>query len=158
MGLARAAFTELGSRHKVIIVEGTGGILVPLDRYTLVVDIAAQIGFPVLLVCRAGLGTINHTLLTIRELERNKLTVAGIVMNTTRVEDADIAPGSKEEIERISGKKIVATIPYLGGGTMTELTTRAMAAIIKHVIVRGMLGGEGGVPGANKSGTRPAVL
>ncbi|MCY3023013.1 MAG: dethiobiotin synthase [Planctomycetota bacterium] len=148
MSLARGVLAHLCVRHTVVIVEGVGGILVPLDRNTLVLDFAAQIGFPVLVVCRAGLGTINHTLLTVREIERCRLPVAGIIMNSTSAQDAPLAQGAKEEIERISGNKVIAVIPYLGQESDPEaprlaLVARAVAALVRQVDFRTFLGSEG---------------
>ena len=56
-------------------------------------------GFPVLLVCRASLGTINHTLLSLREIERSQLPLAGIVMNVTHPQDADTARAARGDRE-----------------------------------------------------------
>jgi dethiobiotin synthetase len=109
---ARAALSELKHRHAMIVVEGVGGALVPLDEKTLVLDFAVECRYPLVLVCRAALGTINHTLLTLREIERAGLTLAGIVMNTTRESDAERAEETRREIERVGGKKIVAVLPY----------------------------------------------
>lgn len=176
VGIARGTFTGLCARHAVVIVEGIGGVLVPLDRRTLLLDFAAQVGFPVLVVCRAALGTINHTALTVRETERAGLKVMGIIMNTTRPEDAPMVDGAKEEIERITGRKVIAVLPFAGGGaagssaalrgTSTDAdpatahaaaVSRAMVSLSQQITVRGLLGREGGVPGANRSGSRPAV-
>jgi len=146
--LARSIVANLCERHDVVIVEGVGGILVPIDRNTLVIDFASQIGFPVLIVCRAGLGTISHTLLTIRELERAKLRVAGIIMNTTRASDAHMAEGCKSEIERISGSKVLATIPHFStdddpDAPRSALVARAIASLIRQLDVKSLLGSEG---------------
>lgn len=148
MNLARSVFAHLCERHAAVIVEGVGGILVPLDRYTLVLDFAAQIGFPLLIVCRAELGTINHTLLTIRESERCKLQVAGVIMNITHPMDAGLAAAAKEEIERISGSKVIATVPFLGheddpDAPSAGLVARAVATLVKQVDFRSLLGSEG---------------
>jgi len=143
--LARSAFARLCMRHRAVIVEGIGGVLVPLDRYTLVLDFAAQIGFPLLLVCRAGLGTINHTLLTIREMERCGLPPAGIIMSITRPLDGALAKGAREEIERISGRKMLATLAFLGAkegpyAPAASMFGRAAAALAKQVDFRALLG------------------
>ena len=114
LDLARKALAGLRSRHAAVVVEGVGGLLVPLDAKTLVLDFACELKFPVLVVCRAALGTMNHTLLTIRELQRAGLTLAGIVMNTTRPEDAAVAEETRAEIERIAGLKIGAILPFFG--------------------------------------------
>jgi len=152
MEVARRAFTRLCRRHSAIIVEGIGGVLVPLDRHTLVLDFAAQTGFPLLIVCRAGLGTINHTLLTVREIERRGLPVAGIIMNVTRPLDGALANGAREEIERISGSKVIATIAFLGleegpDAPGSSLVERAAAALAKQVDCRSLLGSSEGTLG-----------
>jgi dethiobiotin synthetase len=150
INLARGILAHLCDRHQAVIVEGVGGVLVPLDRTTLVLDLAAQIGFPLLIVCRASLGTINHTLLTIRETERCKLPVAGIIMNVTSAADAPLAQGAKDEIERISGNKVLAVIEHLGHEPGEDpdapgrgLVARAVASLVKQVDFRSLLGSEG---------------
>jgi dethiobiotin synthetase len=141
---ARRALAELRSRHDYVIVEGVGGLLAPLDRETLVLDFAAQTGFPVLLVCRAGLGTINHTLLTLREIERAGLRVCGLIMNVTHPADAAMVQGAKSEIERIGGRKVSAVVPYLGEGLapdapQAEIAARAMPALASQMCIRALL-------------------
>jgi dethiobiotin synthetase len=147
MNLARGVLAGLCARHNTVIVEGIGGALVPLDSSTLVIDFAMQVGFPVLIVCRAGLGTINHTLLTIREIERSKLRIAGILMNITNPLDAGVAPGAREEIERISANKICAVMPYFEGGRPdapnSAMVARAISALVKQVDIKTLLGSEG---------------
>lgn len=113
LDLARKALAYVRSRHAAVVVEGVGGLLVPLDASTLVLDFAREVNFPVLIVCRAALGTINHTLLTVREVQRAGLTLAGIVMNTTRPEDTAVAAETRAEIERIAGIELSAILPYL---------------------------------------------
>jgi len=76
-----AAFRVLSSRHDFMIIEGAGGIMVPLSGSFTFLDLAAAFGLPVLVVARPGLGTINHTLLTVEALRQKKITLAGIVIN-----------------------------------------------------------------------------
>ena len=78
--IARAA-RALAAAHEFVCVEGAGGVLVPLDGKLTMVDLMRRLGLPVLLVARAGLGTINHTLLSLRALRENGLSVAGVVFN-----------------------------------------------------------------------------
>ena len=149
INLARWAFSELCLRHSAVIVEGVGGLLCPLDDNTLVSDFAAQLGFPLLLVCRAALGTINHTLLSLREIERSQLRLAGIVMNVTSPSEMDSAPEIRAEIERISQHKIAAVIPYLShakdgpGPTRAALVARAVVSLEEQFDLKGLLGLEG---------------
>jgi len=62
------------------IVEGAGGVLVPINRAEMMVDLISRLELPVLVVARSTLGTINHTLLTLESLRSRSLTVAGVVM------------------------------------------------------------------------------
>jgi len=63
------------------IVEGIGGLRVPLAEGMEVVDLAADLGLPTLVVARSGLGTLNHSALTVKALERRGLDVCGVVLN-----------------------------------------------------------------------------
>jgi dethiobiotin synthetase len=74
----------------VLIVEGVGGVMVPLDERHTVLDLASWLGLPAVVVARAGLGTINHTLLTLHAL-RQVATVAGVVINRYPAETAGVA-------------------------------------------------------------------
>jgi dethiobiotin synthetase len=62
------------------IVEGAGGVLVPLNDQELIIDLMTMLGLPVIVTARSGLGTINHTLLTLEALRARALPIAGIVM------------------------------------------------------------------------------
>lgn len=80
--LARIVTAFAALDGDVVVVEGAGGLLVPLtDHYTMA-DLAARLKLPVLLVARARLGTINHTLLTVREIARRDLPFLGTLLNT----------------------------------------------------------------------------
>lgn len=76
------AARALGDRHDCLIVEGIGGIMVPIVGDYLVADMAAEFGVPLLVVARAGLGTINHSLLTVEFARSRGLDVAAIVLNS----------------------------------------------------------------------------
>jgi dethiobiotin synthetase len=75
----------------VMIVEGVGGIMVPMDEKNTVLDVAAALKIPVVVVARAGLGTINHTLLTVNALRGAGVKVAGVVINRYHAESPDAA-------------------------------------------------------------------
>lgn len=145
MNLARWAVSELCSTHAAVVAEGVGGILAPLDDNTLVLDFAVQLGFPILLVCRAAVGTINHTLLSLREIERSGLRVAGIVMNVTHAADAALVAETRVEIERIAKRKILATLPYLAlarngpAPTRKALIARAIANLEEQMDLKHLL-------------------
>jgi dethiobiotin synthetase len=72
---------SLRARHAFLLLEGAGGLLVPLAGSRLVADLAKDLGWPLLVVARPDLGTINHTLLTLEAARARGLTVAGWVIN-----------------------------------------------------------------------------
>jgi dethiobiotin synthetase len=73
------AYSALGAEH--LVVEGAGGLMVPLNERELMIDLVQQMGIPVVLVSRNYLGSINHTLLSAEALQRRNIPVAGIVFN-----------------------------------------------------------------------------
>lgn len=80
-------FIKLSLIHEIVIVEGAGGLLVPVTPSKLVVDLIKMLKAQVLVVGRAGLGTINHTLLTLSYLEKENIEVAGVVLNHLSAEE-----------------------------------------------------------------------
>jgi dethiobiotin synthetase len=96
-----------------MIVEGAGGIMVPLAQGYLFLDLAEALGLPVLIVARPGLGTINHTLLTIDALRSRRLTIAGVVINDGQGGQQGLAEAtSPAVIQELSGVPVIGSIPY----------------------------------------------
>jgi dethiobiotin synthetase len=107
------AYRELARRHDFMIVEGAGGIMVPLRGAYTYLDLALALALPVLIVARPGLGTINHTLLTIAALKERRLAISGIVINHLREQKFGLAEKTNPAVlERISGVKILGTVTY----------------------------------------------
>ena len=75
------AARRLSVNNDFLVVEGAGGLMVPLSGGLLMADLAREIGFPLLVVCRPGLGTINHTLLTIFAARSMEIPLAGFLIN-----------------------------------------------------------------------------
>lgn len=80
-GRIQASFETLAACHDFVIVEGAGGLMVPLAGGLLVADLARQLGLSLLVVARPGLGTINHTVLTCFAAGQMELKVAGVIIN-----------------------------------------------------------------------------
>jgi dethiobiotin synthetase len=76
-----SAFRDLSSRYDCLIVEGIGGVLVPVTEDLLVVDLIRMMGLPALIVARSGLGSINHSLLTVEGLRNRGVPILGMVFN-----------------------------------------------------------------------------
>jgi dethiobiotin synthetase len=81
LGPIREAFERLSSSHEFVIVEGAGGLLVPLAKDLLVADLAKELSLPLLIVARPNLGTVNHTLMTCECARSRGIEVMGVVIN-----------------------------------------------------------------------------
>lgn len=107
------AFAELQQRYDFVIVEGVGGIAVPIRDDFLVVQLIKQLKLPILIVATAGLGTLNHTLLTVAFAQQFNIPIAGIVLNGLRSESAGLAEATNPvEIEKLTGIAVVGVVPY----------------------------------------------
>jgi dethiobiotin synthetase len=89
--------------HELLVCEGVGGLMVPITPGYLVRDLAVDLGLPVVIAARTGLGTINHTLLTIEAARAAGLTVAGVVMTPWPSEPEPIERSNRDTIERLAG-------------------------------------------------------
>ncbi|MCX5874893.1 MAG: dethiobiotin synthase [Deltaproteobacteria bacterium] len=88
--LIRARYQEMLARHELLIVEGVGGLMVPLNRELLLVDLLGELKIPTLIVARSGLGTINHTLLTLEALRHRGIPVLGVVFSDAVDEEDEL--------------------------------------------------------------------
>lgn len=104
-----SALDVLLGRYDIVLVEGAGGLLVPLAENFLMADLAARLDCPLIVVARPGLGTINHTLLTLSEARNRGLEVAGVVL-------CHSVSGKKGLAEKNNPKDIMkfGTVPLLG--------------------------------------------
>jgi len=77
----RGAFAELINRHKVVIVEGAGGLMVPISKGRLMIDLAVEMMTPILLVAPDRLGCLNHIMLSIKQARKMNIDILGVVLN-----------------------------------------------------------------------------
>jgi dethiobiotin synthetase len=99
----RESFALALAEHEVLVVEGVGGVLVPLRRDLLLADFLTDLPLAVLVVACSGLGTINHTLLTLEALRRRKLAVLGLVFSDEREGMAPDDPLVSDNMQTIAG-------------------------------------------------------
>ncbi len=106
------AIARLDTDSDLMLVEGVGGIMVPLDDRHTVLDLARAIGYPVLVVTRPDLGTLNHTALTCRAIKSAGLRLAGLVVNRYDPDSPDPAVQDNPRLLASQNKtKVLATIP-----------------------------------------------
>jgi dethiobiotin synthetase len=101
---------RLAAEHELLLVEGVGGLLVPLADRLDVAELARALGLPLIVVARAGLGTVNHTLLTLEAARARGLAVAGVVLNGRRDESSR---DNAAMIERRGRVRVLSHVPWL---------------------------------------------
>ncbi len=101
------AYEELTNRHDFVVVEGVGGLMVPIDDTHFVADLVRKMDLPLVIVSSDYLGTINHTLLTLEYAKSRNIRIKGIVINMLKNGDDFV-----QEIEKHSSAPILGTIPF----------------------------------------------
>jgi len=110
------------------VIEGAGGLMVPLNRREMMIDLFAALNLPVVLVGRVGLGTINHVLLSIDALKSRHIPVAGVILNETRPQgpdDAFIRADNPHTIAHFGGVPCFGTLPFIPEPTIEKLLAAA---------------------------------
>ncbi len=123
------AFRSFGDRP--MVVEGAGGLLVPLDGRRDIVDLIEALGLPVVLVARAGLGTLNHTGLSLRLLEARGIPVRAVVLSrSSPVKDPSVEDNATW-LARRHGVTVLGPVPYLEN---PERRRRAFRAVVRPLL------------------------
>ena len=104
-GFIEPSNLKLPDLDELIIIETAGGLMVPLNRDWLQIDQLKVWGAPIILVARTGLGTLNHTLLSLEALRHRNLDVLGIVLNGPQHKD------NPKTLEQFGDTKILASLP-----------------------------------------------
>lgn len=130
---------QLSGKHELLLVEGAGGLLVPLTRKDSTLDLALRLGLPLLVVARAGLGTLNHSLLTLRVANESGLNVAALILNHTGPEpesrnDRLIAADNARLIAQTGAVQVIGPLPYLPGAGGDVAATRRLAAQLGNIL------------------------
>lgn len=113
-GRVQDCLKKLRTRHDIVLVEGAGGLMVPLAKGYYNADLIADLKAGVIIVARLGLGTINHTLLTINEAQKRGLKILGLIFCQTKPGKKGLPENTNPaEIAKLSGVKVLGTIPYL---------------------------------------------
>lgn len=112
-----ACANELGAAHDGVLIEGAGGLLVPLNEDETQLSLIIHLEVPVLIVAHIGLGTVNHCLLTIEALQNAEVPIAGVVFSspTPGAGDDFIGKDNPEAVRSFGGAAILGNVPYLEG-------------------------------------------
>jgi dethiobiotin synthetase len=99
LGRVEAATHELAQRYDVVLVEGVGGLCVPLTAETTALDFLVRHGWPVVLVTAPRLGSINHTILSLEALHIRRISLAGVIYNLRHTARPEIVRDTRDVIE-----------------------------------------------------------
>lgn len=127
-------YRSIASRHDLTLVEGAGGLLVPYTTTMRTLELILRLEVPVLVVARTGLGTLNHTLLTLECLARSGVCVLGLVLNNA---DGTRGPAEKTNpatLQRWSRVPLLGTIPHRPGLRLDRADGQRAARVVRgHV-------------------------
>jgi dethiobiotin synthetase len=107
-----AAYRELQKRHEAVMVEGAGGICVPITGTYLMSDLAREMELPLLVVARPSLGTINHTVLTVHFARAAGLEVLGVAINNYPADPGLAERTSPAVIEKLAGVPVLGFVAH----------------------------------------------
>ena len=110
--LILSSFKKLSNLHEIMLVEGMGGILTPILKDYYVTNLIKDMKIPTIIVTRSKVGTVNHTLMTVKICEKYKIPIKGIIINNF---DGDGYPINqlKKDLEDLTGVKILGSIPFI---------------------------------------------
>lgn len=126
------SFNALKKLHDFVVVEGAGGVLTPLSWKYSMLDLMKSLSLPVILVAKPGVGTINHTLLSLRELRRANLKILGVVFNHSSGKgEGIIEKSNKITIERLGRVPVIAELPFFRASLISRAFSRKAAKLAK---------------------------
>ncbi|MCX6466034.1 MAG: dethiobiotin synthase [Pseudonocardiales bacterium] len=135
---AAAAARDLARDHDLVLVEGAGGLLVRFDEDGgTLADVAAALGAPVLVVAAAGLGTLNHTALTVEALATRGIACAGVVVGSWPAEPDLAARCNLADLPAVTGVPLLGAVPEGAG----SLPSGEFARVARHGLARDLGGG-----------------
>ncbi len=109
-----SAYNKLSNKYDITIIEGAGGIMVPIRKSYLFLDLIKDLALPVIIISRPGLGTINHTLLTIEAARNRGIDITGVIINWSVdiKKDASVKT-NPQMIKKLTGVPVLGNVPYM---------------------------------------------
>lgn len=109
------AFKCLSTLHQFMVVEGIGGLMVPIRDGIFLSDLIVRLGMPALIVARGSMGTINHTLLTVEYARSKGIKIGGLIINMSKKEIGLQEDSSIKLLKRLSGIDKIYIVPFVEG-------------------------------------------
>ncbi len=135
VAVIKKAYYNLFKHYNALIVEGVGGLMVPIRDNYFVVDLAKEFDLPMIVVARPGLGTINHTLLTVNYAISEGLRVAGVIINYSHPPENSLAEDTNPQIlKQICPVPLLGIFPYLKNRDAEAIEKTALKTLDMEVI------------------------
>jgi len=105
------SFRKLSNLHEMLLVEGMGGVMTPILKNYHVTNLIKEMKIPTIIVTRSKVGTVNHTLMTVKMCEKYKIPIKGIIINN--FDKGYPINQLKNDLQNLTGVKILGSIPFL---------------------------------------------
>jgi len=106
-----SSFKKLSRLHDILLVEGMGGIMTPILKDYYVTNLIKEMKIPTVIVTRSKIGTINHTIMTVKMCEKYKIPIKGIIINN--FDDGYPVAELKRDLQNLTGIKVLGSIPFI---------------------------------------------
>ena len=106
-----SSFKKLSKLHDVMLVEGMGGIMTPILKDYYIANLIKEMKIPTVIVTRSKVGTVNHTIMTVKMCEKYKIPIKGIIINN--FEKGYAAKDLTSDLENLTGVPVLGSIPFI---------------------------------------------
>ena len=139
-GVILEAYRKLAGKYDWMLVEGIGGVRVPITRDTGVVDLMRDIALPAVVVTRHQLGTLNHTLMTLDTLKQNNISVKGVIFNRTGPGELDaIEQDQPRLLAELSGTPVLGELPFIDNMNTQSFSPEMLKQLEASVDFKGLI-------------------
>ncbi|MCJ8306978.1 MAG: dethiobiotin synthase [Nitrosopumilus sp.] len=114
-----SSFKKLTKLHDMILVEGMGGIMTPILKNYYITNLIKEMKIPTVIVTKSKVGTVNHTIMTVKMCEKYKIPIKGIIINN--FDKGYPIPELKRDLQNLTGVKVLGSIPFIKNMSDTSL-------------------------------------
>ncbi len=105
------SFRKLSNLHEMLLVEGMGGVMTPILNNYYITNLIKEMKIPTIIIARSKVGTVNHTIMTVKSCEKFKIPIKGIIINN--FDKGYFIKQLKNDLEGLTGVKVLGSIPFL---------------------------------------------
>lgn len=125
--LILSSFKKLSKKHEMMLVEGMGGTMTPILKNYFITDLIKDMKIPTIIVTRSKIGTVNHTIMTVKMCQKYKIPIKGIIINN--FDKGYPIDQLKKDLESLTGIKVLGSIPFI-----KDMSDKSLYRIFKENI------------------------